>query len=328
MKKKYDVIGLGSALLDIIFEVDDSLLKKIGLKKSQMKLISKKESKEIHELLKENKMQIFPGGSAANTVAGVCILGGKAAFIGKIGNDEHGSIYEKKSIESGINTVLSKHPSEITGHAITLITPDFERTFATHLGAAMHFKIKDVKEQEIKDSKILHIEGYQLDDLDLRSLVIYAMKIANQNNVLVSLDVSDAGLISKHLTSFKEIIKKYVDIVFLNQEEALAFTGKEPDKAIQEIYKNYNCKLVVVKLGKQGSLIMHNNRLYEIPAYNANVINTNGAGDMYAAGILFGLANNLDIIKSGKIASFAASKVIEIPGARLDSSLVNEINNL
>lgn len=316
--KKYDVAGIGSPLLDFTFEVDDKILEEMNLKKGQMHLIDENKSKEILKRLKEFKVETSPGGSAANTLAGIGILGGKAVFLGKIGNDEYGNIYERKSSINGVKTRLARY-NKMTGHAITFITPDSERTFATHLGAALYFRKQDVFEEEIKESKILHIEGYQLEDPELKETSLHAMKIAKANNVKVSLDLADPGLIQRNLESLKKIVKGYANIIFVNETEAEAFTGKKEEDALNEISKF--CEVAVVKLGEKGSLIKTNNKIYKIPINKVNTVNTNGAGDAYAAGILYSIANNIDIEKAGKIAAYISSQVVADKSARLDKKI-------
>jgi len=319
MIKKYDVIGIGSPLLDLTFEVNDILLNELGLKKGQMKLIDKNQSSDILAKLKDYKNTISPGGSASNTISGISCLGGKAIFAGKLGNDSHGKTYEERIKEEGITSSCPIHPDEITGHAIALITPDFERTFATHLGASQYFEEKDIPEEMIKDSKILHLEGYQLANDILKSAVYRAVKIAKENQTLVSLDLSDAGLVRQNLDLFKDFIREYVDIVFANESEALAFTGKKDEDALIEISKL--CDIAIVKLGEGGSLIRKDNNTYKIPSYKTKVVNTNGAGDMYSAGMLYGIVNDWHPEKSGKIASYSASLVVGKPEARYGEGL-------
>lgn len=324
--KSYDVFGIGSPLLDFIFEVEEKVLDKLRLKKGEMHLIDKKKSQEILEKLKDYKAEIFPGGSSANIISGVSMLGGKGVFLGKIGNDNHGKIYEQKTKEEGVITKLSKHPLELTGHALTFITPDHERTFATHLGAALYLKKEDIPKWEIRDSKILHLEGYQLEDPELKKAILYAIEIAKNNNVKISVDLSDSGLIKRNLPFLKPFISNNVDIVFVNESEAEAFTNKKQEQALHEI--SDICEIAIVKLGENGSLIKAENKIYKIPAYKTKVVNTNGAGDMYAAAMLHGISNNLDLEKTGKNASYLASLVVSSKGARLENSFRNRINLL
>ena len=322
--KKYQVIGIGSALLDFIFEVNDSFLRELGLKKGEMQLISKEKSEEILKRLKDFPVKISPGGSASNVIAGISSCGRNSAFMGKIGNDSHGKVYEEKTREAGVNTFFSKHETELTGHAITFITPDFERTFAVHLGASLHFKKQDLNENAIKESRILHLEGYQLGNEELKKAVNHATEIARENNLLISLDLSDAGLIKNNLSLFRDFIKENVHILFANESEAEAFTGKNTEEALNEISKI--CDIAIIKLGEKGSLIKFENKTYLIPSYKTNAINTNGAGDMYAAGILYGITDNLDFETSGKIASYIASLVVGKTEARYGPGLKDKIN--
>jgi len=321
--KKYDVVGIGSPLLDFIVEVDENILAEINLKKGQMHLIDERESRNILKRLEKHKVKIAPGGSSANTLAGVSALGGSAVFLGKIGNDKHGDIYEQRTTEDGVNSKLSKHDSAKTGHSITFITPDSERSFATHLGAALHLRKEDVFESDIKDSKILHIEGYQLEDVKTKAACLHAMKIAKNNKVKVSIDLSDPGLIGRNLNELKNIVKEFADIVFVNETEAEAFTGEKEEKALHKIYDM--CEIAIVKLGDNGSLIKADNMLYRIPVYKTNVVNKNGAGDMYAAGIIYGLANKINIEKAGNIAAYAAAKVVSSKGARLEKDFKEKV---
>ena len=324
MDKKYDVLGIGNALLDFIVEVDDGVLAEMNLAKGQFTLIDKEKSKELLKRLEKYQVKTAPGGSSANTLAGVSVLGGNAVLIGKVGKDNHGDIYEQKTSDCGVKVKFSRHDSEMTGHCITFITPDAERTFATHLGAALHLRKEDVFEEEIKSSKILHTEGYQLEDLNLKETTIHAMKIAKANGVKVSIDLSDPGLIGRNLEPIKKLVKDYADIIFVNEAEAEALTGKKDEKALHEIYDV--CEIAIVKLGEKGSLIKADDIIYRVPAYKTKVVNTNGAGDIYAAGILYGIAKGIEMERAGKIASYAASLVVGQTEARLNRKInVKEI---
>ena len=325
--KKYDVVGIGNAILDFIYEdIDDSLLEEFGLVKGEMRLIDNQQSQKFFNRLYEYSPNIFPGGSSANTLAGVCAMGGKTVFFGKIGNDKYGNIYEEKTKGDGVITCLSRDEDDITGHAITLITRDCERSFAVNLGAAVNLNEDEISEDEIKQSKILHIEGYQVEDTQLREVIFKAVSIAKQNGVLVSLDLCDPALVRRNLITFKDLVKDSVDILFANESEAKAFTKKSPEDAI--VAMGNMCKIAVVKLGEKGSLIRKDNKTYTIAPRKTKVVSTNGAGDMYASGILFGIANDIDIERAGKIASYSASLVVEIPEARIGRSLVEDIKKI
>jgi len=325
--KEHDVFGIGSALMDFLIEIDEDELLEMDLNKGEMHLIDEEKSKKILKKLENYNVKTAPGGSSANTLAGIAILGGKAVFCGKVGKDKHGEIYEQKSEDFGVCTRLGKHKKKPTGHAVTFITPDSERTFATHLGAAMHLENEDVFEEDIAKSKILHVEGYQIADPKLRETILHAISIAKKNDTLISIDLNDAGLIKANLDDFKKIVKDHVDIVFANESEAKAFTEKESEnEALLEIAKI--CSIAIVKIGNKGSMIKDKDNTYIIPPIKTNAVDTTGAGDMYAAGVLYGITNNIPLERAGKIGSWASSKVVSQIGARLNMCLKEEIKNI
>jgi len=325
IQKKYDVVGIGSPLLDFIINVGDSVLERVDLVKGEMCLINKKRSVEILEALIESSVTTAPGGSSANTLAGVSALGGSAVFIGKIGQDNHGTIYEQKTGDDDVLSRMQTHETEATGHAITFITPDGERTFATHLGAAIHFRKADIIDEDIAQSKILHLEGYQLEDPELKEAVVHAMKIAKENFTKVSIDLSDPALVGRNLEPIRDLVKEYVDIVFVNEQEAEAFTGKKDEDALHDIYEL--CDIAVVKLGERGSLVKTDGQVYTIAGHNVEVKNTNGAGDMYAGAFLYAITHDIGYEKAGKIASFASAQVVSAELARLDSDLKGKVKH-
>ena len=323
MEKIYDVAGIGSALLDFIVEVPDELLRDAGLTKGTMTLIDKEESGRIFELISERDLLVSPGGSAANTLAGVSALGGKSVFMGKIGDDEHGDSYQQKNEAAGVVSILSRHSDIATGHAITLVTPDGERTFATHLGASLHFRKNDIRESDIAASKIIHFEGYQLDDPELRAAVIHAMDIAHASGTHVSIDLSDPGVITRNFELVMQLLREHVDMVFVNEGEAEALTGRSAEESVAIIAAL--CDMAVVKVGGDGSYLKKGSTLHRIAAFPVEVENTNGAGDMYAAGILYALTRDIPLEIAGKIASFAASRVVAQREARLGGSSAAEV---
>jgi sugar/nucleoside kinase (ribokinase family) len=317
-KAEYDVLGIGSALLDFTVIVDDDDLKKFGLVKGGMQLIDAERSREILSSLEGKRIEITPGGSSANTLAGISMLGGRGIFLGKVGNDPHGDLYIRDTELSGVKAEISRHNS-MTGHAITFITPDSERTFATHLGAALQLGRDDVREDHIKNSKILHIEGFLFEPPGLREACMKALEIARKNRVLVSIDLSDPGLIDRIRPIFETVARDFANIIFVNEDEARAFTGSEQDKALEHL--STFCDIAIVKLGPQGSLIKSEGVVHRIPVFKTEVVNTNGAGDMYAAGMLYGLSRGFSLERSGTIGSFVSSKVVSQVGARFPGKI-------
>lgn len=312
---QHDVLGMGSPLMDLICKVDHDMLKKLGLPLGQMQLVDADRSLAIREQLKGLDMETVPGGSASNTLAGVAHLGGHAAFIGALGDDEQGRLYRDMTAGCGVKGLFSTH-NALSGHAITLITPDSERTFATHLGAAIFLDEHDVSKEAIIESRVLHIEGYLLEGPQQRAAVVKAMQLAREFGTLVSLDVADPGVVARNRDVLHELARQYTDILFLNEEEALAFTGAADAEAALAAVAGM-VPIAVVKTGAKGSLIHAEDRRLEIPGYPAHLVNTNGAGDMYAAGFLYGLTHGYSFESAGKMGSYAAARVVEKAGARL-----------
>lgn len=317
-KSIYDVTGIGSALLDFMVEVDDSFIAELGLKKGQMHLIDEPASKEIFNLLKSMNIYIAPGGSSANTIAGVAMMGGKGSFIGRVADDNYGKIYIDKTVDAGVTSFISKG-GNLTGHAITFITPDSERTFATHLGAAIGLSAGDIDFSVIENSSILHLEGYLFEPDNLKEVCYRSMKTAKENGVLISVDLADPALIGRIKDTFKDVAENYADIIFVNEEEAAAFTGSSDEGALK-ILSEY-CSIPVVKLGSSGSILKSEDKIVRIDAVRTDVVNTNGAGDMYAAGLLYGLTSGKSLEVSGKIASYTASRAVASKGARVEGKM-------
>lgn len=323
--KEYDVYGIGSALMDFLIEANEQVLTQFGLKKGGMHLIDEKQSAEMLRKIKEYNLKIAPGGSSANTLAAIALIGGKVVFCGKVGDDEHGYLYEKRMQEGRVRSNIAKGPAA-TGHAITFITPDSQRTFATHLGAAMHLKKEDLFEEDITKSKVLHIEGYQLEDKNLRETALHAMGIAKRNGTKISIDLADPGLIERNRDDLTAMVKQYADIVFANEEEAMAFTGKDAETAVQELAQD--AEIAIVKQGAKGALIAAEGKVIAISAYKTEAVDTTGAGDVFAAGFLFGLTHGMPLEKSGKMGAYLAAKVVSKIGARLDTVTKEELAGL
>ncbi len=310
--KKKSVLGIGNALIDVLITItDDAVLQKFGLPKGSMTLVDAILSAEIKKETKNSKRSIQTGGSAANTVHGIAKLGGKCGYIGKISADEFGDFYLEDFKNNRINTHFF-YSETGTGHATGLISPDSERTFGTYLGAAMELTADEMTHEIFRDYGIMHIEGYLVQN---HALIEAAMRIAKENGLLVSIDMASFNIVEANIDFLQRIIREYVDIVFANEEEATSLTGKSPEEALLEIAEM--CSIAVVKLGAHGSLIKSGDRVIRIDAISAKSIDTTGAGDIYAAGFLYALTENLDLEVAGKIGSLLAGNVVEIIGAKI-----------
>lgn len=314
------VLGIGNALVDVLIRLEnDDLLKELGLQKGSMQLVDKDFKNLVFSKTQHlNKVQAS-GGSSANTINGLASLGVETAYIGKVGNDDLGKFFMDDLTRNHVKPFLTHSETE-TGVASTLITPDTERTFGTYLGAAVEVGASDLDESFFTGYNFFHIEGYLVFNT---ALVEAALKLAKAKNMIISLDLASFNVVEANLDFLKQITSNYVDVVFANEEEAKAFTGKAPEEALKEI--SGMCNIAVVKTGKQGSLVKQGNEISRIGAIPAKVIDTTGAGDLYAAGFLYGLTKGLTMAQCGHIGALLAGKVIEVIGAKMPSATWDEI---
>ncbi|MDD2199086.1 MAG: adenosine kinase [Bacteroidales bacterium] len=314
------ILAMGNALVDIMTQLtDDSTLDNLQLPKGSMQLVDIKTSDDVREKTSHLHTHKASGGSAANTIRSLAMLGLKTGFIGKIGADKTGMFFKDDMIRTGVNPHLIE--SDIpSGCAVALVSPDSERTFATFLGAAAAMNPLEISEFIFDDYKFLHIEGYLVFN---HELIEHALKIAKSKGLIVSMDMASFNVVEANLEFLVDMIIKYVDIVFANEEEAKALTGKSPEEALDNIAEW--CDYAIVKVGENGSYIKHKNKVYKIDAIQSKPIDTTGAGDNYAAGFLFGLSQNWNLYKCGKTGSLLAGKVIEVLGTTMSDSVWNEI---
>jgi sugar/nucleoside kinase (ribokinase family) len=307
------ILGIGNALVDVITLIDNNtILEKFSLPKGSMQLVDGEKSALIKSETSNYKRNRASGGSAANTIHGLAMLSVNTGFIGSVGEDDAGDFFENDMKMAGVKTFLSRRKT-ITGTAVALISPDSERTFATHLGAAVELESGDLKSEDFKDYDILYLEGYLIIN---KALVERACNIAKQNNMKIALDLSSYNVVDAKLADFKEILEKYIDIVFANEDEAKSFTGFAPPEALKSL--SLLCDIAVIKVGKGGSILKRGEEIVKISAIPVECIDTTGAGDLYASGFLYGYANGLPLEKCGIFGSVLAGHVIEIVGARMD----------
>jgi sugar/nucleoside kinase (ribokinase family) len=323
----HKVLGFGNALVDLMTRIDnDGLLENFGLPKGSMILVDEDRASFITHATSSFDRTFTSGGSAANTIHGLAKLGVPAGYLGKVGNDEFGQIFKNDLVSSGIESTLLVGKA-LTGRAIALMSPDAERTFAVYLGAAIELCAEDITPKLFEGYTIFHIEGYLVQN---KELITKAIQLAKAAGLLISLDLASFNVVAENLEFLQNIVKQYVDIVFANEEEAKSFTGLEPLDALHQIAQH--CTTAVVKIGKQGSYIKHDGQVYTIGVIRAQNIDTTGAGDLYAAGYLYGYINGYAPDTCGQIGSILAGAVIEHVGAKIPDSKWEElrllINNL
>lgn len=314
------VIGIGNALVDLLIRIpNDQLINDLALQKGSMQLVDKPFISTVIEKTKGLPKSEACGGSAANAIYGIASLGAQAGFIGTIGNDQFGEIFNNDLKKNNIQPFLTISNIE-TGIAGTLISPDSERTFTTFLGAAGEISKEQIDEKIIGQYDLFHIEGYLVFN---QELIAYAAKKAKELGLRISIDLSSFNVVEANLSFLRDLVKNYVDIVFANEEEAKAFTGKAPLEALEEIAKMAD--IAIVKIGKNGSLIEAKGTIYEVRAIEANPLDTTGAGDLYAGGFLYGYSKGLNLMKCGEIGALLAGKVIEQIGAKIPDNIWDEI---
>jgi sugar/nucleoside kinase (ribokinase family) len=317
MKK---ILAIGNALVDILIKLEnDTLLQNFGLNKGSMQLADMKLIDTI--MAQTNDVPKFQasGGSAANTIHGLAKLGVPTGYIGKVCNDDFG-IFFKKDLESvNVKTVLT-YSTTATGQALALVSPDSERTFATYLGAAVELGPDDITPEMFDGFDFLHIEGYLVYN---HALMEKVLQIAKSKKIKTSLDMASYNVVEANRDFLKKLIIDYVDIIFANEDEAKAFDNKTPAEALNDF--THITEIAVVKLGKDGSLVGTKDGVCKIPGIKANAIDTTGAGDLYAAGFLFGLMNGMTLDKCGKIGSLLGANVVELIGAKIDENRWEQI---
>ena len=318
MKK---VLGIGNALTDILIKLEnDNFLSGFELPKGSMQLINVDLSTRILLDAEGMKRTLVSGGSVANTIHGLTALGIKTGFVGKIGFDSWGVFFEKDMKEQGINPILFKGKNE-SGRCIALISPDSERTMATYLGAAIELTADDISPEIYDGYDFLHIEGYLVQN---KRLLETALKVAKDKGLTVSLDLASYNVVAENRDFLLDMTKKYVDILFANEEEAKSFSKEQDnDKALD--FMSNMCNLSILKKGSDGSIISYNGIKTHISTEPVKSIDTTGAGDLYAAGFIYGLINSLPIDKCGQIASLTAANVIQVIGTKLSDKTWNSI---
>jgi sugar/nucleoside kinase (ribokinase family) len=313
----YDVFGVGNAIVDIQLKTDEGFLNRINVPKGMMTLVEAERQVEILAALAGQATHRASGGSACNTIAGVADFpGGTAAYAGKTATDDLGRFYVDDLRKVGISVPVP--PGEgTTGTSVILITSDAQRTMLTHLGISATLSPDDIPEQEIARAKYLYVEGYLFPGDSTRAAALKAIDYAKQHGVKVALTISDPFVVNLQKDLFWQLIEGPVDLLFANLEEARALTGEhDPIEAARRIHKH--ATNVALTLGGDGSIVMHGEQVYPIEGVRVNAVDTTGAGDMYAAGLLYGLTHGMSWKQSGHLASHAAARIVAQMGPRLE----------
>ena len=306
------VLGIGNALVDIIILLEnDDLLHQFNLPRGSMTLVDAPLSEKIYNSTLHLKKEIATGGSVANSIFSLKKLGGNCGYLGKIGNDPLGKIFKDELVTNHIQTRLFTS-NKNTGRVMGFVSSDSERTMATYLGAAADLQPEELSGNDFKGFSWLYIEGYLVFN---QVLIETAIDLAKKEGLKIAIDLSSYNVVEANLDFLKRLISEKVDMVFANEEEALAFTGKQPEEALKEIASI--CEIAIVKIGKDSSYIQKGDKKFTIGSISANSIDTTDAGDNYAAGFFYGLTKGYDLEKCGKIASYVSGKTVEIISAKI-----------
>jgi sugar/nucleoside kinase (ribokinase family) len=316
---QFNVYGVGNSLVDVQTEVSEATLADLGFQKGLMTLVDTAIQSRVLGRLHSATLTRCAGGSAANTVMGVADFGGRAAYAGKVGGDPLGEFFLQDMRSAGV-VIDAPAGDQPTGTCVILITADAQRTMLTSLGASATLGPADIDEDHIRAAQYVYIEGYLFGGEPTRSAALRAIELAKQNGVKVAFTVSDPFLIAQHRDEFWRLIRGPVDLLFCNLEESRSLTGEtDPVACAHAIHRH--AENVALTMGKEGSILMHAGEAIPIEGVPVTAVDTTGAGDMYAAGVLYGITSGYTWRQSGRLASYAASRIVAQRGARLPRPL-------
>ena len=322
-KDKKLIVGVGSALVDILVCEDEDFLIQTGATKGGM-IYVKKEFIEQSLAISSKPITVVPGGSACNTVVGIGKLGGQARFVSKCGRGEMGEFFENELRRQNVEPFFFRSNSP-TGRVLSIITPDTQRSMFTFLGASADALPQDISEQCFEGAAIVHLEGYLLFNSDL---ILKVLKTAKACGALISLDLPSYNVVRESHALLRYIVETFVDIVMANEDEAVAYTGYSNETRTVEALAE-KVKIAVLKVGARGSLIAHNDEILPIrPAGNGQAIDTTGAGDLWAAGFLHGLVSGFPLEKCGELGSVCGYEVCQVLGASIPEAGWERIRKL
>lgn len=303
-------------MVDILVQVpNEQTLQELNLPKGSMTYVDINKSVEINEMMtKQYGSQRAAGDSAANTMSGLAKLGAQAGFLTKMGNDETGDFFTHEMTRTGVEMLVLKSNTP-TGRVIAMVTPDGERTFATCLGASIELSPDDIKPELFDGWDIFYIEGYLVANPDM---LRKAIRTAKEKGLKIAIDLASYNVVEESRDFLLELVNDYVDIVFANEQESYALTGMQPEEALH--YLAERCEIAVVKVGAKGAFVQRGNETVTISPMQADVVDTTGAGDMWAAGFLAGLVKGEPLQKCGLMGAIVAKNIIEVVGAKMDDN--------
>lgn len=328
MSRTFDVYGVGHALVDIQYSIAPERLGQLGIRKGVMTLIDEAQQEALLQALKgERSVAQASGGSAANTVIGVAGFGGTAYYTCLLGRDEWGDFYHRDLEKAGVKSNPGMRGSGPTGKCVVLITPDADRTLNTFLGVSSQLDPEHLEVALIQDSAYLYLEGYLVSSENGLATCLRAQQIGRQASTRVSLTLSDPAMVEHFRGRFEELVAGGVDLLFCNEEEARAFTSAtDRQTAAQALARRAPAGCITC--GEDGALIFQEGRCTLVPGVKARAVDTTGAGDLFAGGVLFGLARGYSLARAARLGNCAAAQVVARYGPRLDPSLRGELDQI
>ena len=325
MATKFDVLGIGNAIVDVLIHVDDDFLVSENLTKGSMTLVSEQEAASLYDKL--GQCIECSGGSAANTIAGLASLGSNTSYIGKIKDDQLGKVFKHdiKSLGSDFSTSPATE-GPATAHCLVLVTPDAERTMCTYLGVCVNLTTSDIDESVAGNADIVYLEGYLWDPEPAKEAFRKAIKIAHAAGNKVALSLSDPFCVDRHHTEFIKLVEHDIDILFANEDEIKMLYGtNDVNEAALRVQKN--CEMAAITCGAKGCIVVNGMEIGHVQGRNVEkLVDTTGAGDLFASGFLHGLTTGKSIGECGAIGNLIAGEVITHLGARPDIDLKQFVN--
>jgi sugar/nucleoside kinase (ribokinase family) len=325
--RRYDVYGVGHALVDTQHATAPAFLEQMGIDKGVMTLVNEARQIELSRALLQEPIASSSGGSAANTMIGVAAFGGSAYYACQVGSDPWGEFYLRDLAAAGVDTRRGCRVSGTTGQCMVFITPDADRTLNTCLGVGSSIGPESVEPEVVAESSYVYLEGYLVGTNNGMATCLRAQQVAHEHEVAVALTLSDPFVVANARDRFVELVEAGVDVLFCNEDEARAYAQCENrNEACRRLSEQV--ATVCVTCGAEGALLSGCGRRYNVPGVCVDAVDTTGAGDLFAGGVLFGLAHGYSLQDSGRLGAYAAAQVVARYGARLGRSLAEEINTI
>ena len=324
--KKYDVYGIGNAIVDIVTEVEYDFFEKNNIEKGVMTLVDDKRQLQLMKAIDMKKSKMSGGGSAGNTVVAINQFGGKSFYSCLVAKDDLGKFFLDDIRRNGVDTNLKYEncPPGHSGRCLVMTSPDAHRTMNTFLGVSSFLSPDHLDEDAIKNSEYIYLEGYLVASPKGLEAMKAARKVAERNKVSIALTFSDPSMVKYFSKQMQEVVGASVDLLFCNEEEAMIYTGTNSVAEARERLKEV-AKRFAITLGANGALIFDGDTFINIEPYKVKAIDTNGAGDMFSGAFMYGITHGHSYAEAGKIASLASSRVVSQFGPRLDPNQVKKV---